>query len=83
MVAFDNFQNNYPDSEYIEEIRFLEIEAMFKLAEVSIPSKKKERYNSSIDFYQNYIEDYPNGEYLRKAEKVYEDTLDQLRKIKI
>jgi len=83
LVAFDNFQNNYPDSRYIEEIRYLEIEAMYKLALISIPAKKKERYNASIDFYQYYIDDYPNGEYLRKAESVYEDALNQLRKINI
>lgn len=83
LVAFDNFQNSFPDSKYIEEIRFLEIEAMYKLAEVSIAAKKKERYSSSIDFYEGYIEDYPNGEYLRKAESVYEDSIDKLRKLNI
>ncbi len=82
LVAFNNFQNNYPDSDYVEEIRYLEIEATYKLAEVSIQSKKKERYSSSIDFYQNYIEDYPNGEYLRRAESIYEDDINKLKKIK-
>ena len=83
LVAFDNFQNNYPDSEYMEEVRFLEIEATYKLAEVSITSKKRERYTTAIDFYESFIEDYPNGEYLRKAEKLYEDSLNQLRKLNI
>jgi outer membrane protein assembly factor BamD len=83
LVAFDNFQNNYPDSKYIEEIRFLEIEATFKLAEVSISSKKKQRYAASVDFYEYYIEDYPNGEYLRKAEDIYEGSINKLKKINI
>jgi len=83
LVEFNNFQNNYPDSDFIEEIRYLEIEAMFKLAEVSIKTKKKERYSESVDFYLNYIEDYPNGDYLRKAESIYDDALNKLRKLNI
>lgn len=83
LVAFNNFQNNYPDSKYIEEIRYLEIEAMYKLADVSIQSKKKERFTEAVDYYQDYIEDYPSGEYLRKAEDIYEDSLNKLRKLNI
>jgi outer membrane protein assembly factor BamD len=83
LVAFDNFQNNYPDSKYIEEIRFLEIEATYKLAEVSIVAKKKERFTTSINFYEYYIEDYPNGVYLRKAEEIYAGSINKLRKINI
>jgi TolA-binding protein len=50
---------------------------------VSIQSKKKERFTEALDYYQDYIEDYPSGEYLRKAEDIYEDALNKLRKLNI
>lgn len=83
LVAFDNFQDDYPDSKYVEEIRFLEIEATYKLAEVSIFSKKKERYLEAISFYEEFIETYENSEYIKKAEKIYENSLEEVRSLNI
>ncbi len=83
LVAFDNFQDDYPDSNYIEELRYLEIEATYELAEVSILSKKKERYMEAIRFYEDFIDTYENSEYLKKAEKIYENSLNEIRKINI
>ncbi|WP_296618327.1 outer membrane protein assembly factor BamD [Marivirga sp.] len=79
LVEFDNFQDDFPGSEFTEEIRYLEIEAMFKLAEVSIYSLKKERYLEAIEFYENFIDTYENSKYQKKAEKIYEDSLEQIR----
>ena len=81
LVEFDNFQDDFPGSSYAEEIQYLEIEAMYKLAEVSIYSVKKERYLEAIAFYENFIETYENSEYLKKAENIYEDCLEQIRKL--
>lgn len=79
LVEFDNFQDDFPGSEFAEEIRYLEIEAMFKLAEVSIYSLKKERYLEAIEFYENFIDTYSNSKFQKKAEKIYEDSLEQIR----
>ncbi len=81
LVEFDNFQDDFPGSQFTEEIRFLEIEAMYKLAEVSIYSLRKERYSEAIEFYQNFIDTYEQSKYLSKAEKIYENCLEQIRKI--
>jgi len=81
LVEFDNFQDDFPGSKYTEEIQYLEIEAMYKLAEVSIYSVKKERYLEAIDFYENFIETYEDSKYLKKAEDIYEDSLEQIRKL--
>lgn len=81
MVEFDNFQDDFPSSAYIEEIRYLEIEAMYNLAEVSIYSLKKERYMAAVEFYENFIETYENSKYQKRAEKIYEDCLNNIRKL--
>ncbi len=81
LVAFDNFQDDFPGSIYTEEIQYLEIEAMYNLAEVSIYSLRKERYQEAIDFYEIFIDTYKESKYLKKAEKIYEDCLEQIRKL--
>ncbi|WP_375581171.1 outer membrane protein assembly factor BamD [Marivirga tractuosa] len=81
LVEFDNFQDDFPGSQFTEEIQYLEIEAMFNLAEVSIYSVKKERYLEAIAFYENFIETYQDSKYSKKAEDIYEKCLDQIRKL--
>jgi outer membrane protein assembly factor BamD len=81
LVEFDNFQDDFPGSAYTEEIQYLEIEAMYNLAEVSIYSVKKERYLEAIAFYENFIETYENSKFQKKAEKIYENCLEQIRKL--
>jgi outer membrane protein assembly factor BamD len=81
LVEFDNFQDDFPGSKYAEEIQYLEIEAMYNLAEVSIYTVRKERYLEAIDFYENFIETYEESIYLKEAEKIYENCLEQIRKL--
>ena len=71
LVVYDNFADDFPDSEYNEEISYLEIETAYDYAEASITSKQKERYQIAIDHYLEFIDKYPNSEYLKDAEKIY------------
>jgi len=79
-VAFENFAKDYPDSKYNEELKFLKIEAIFKVAQKSIPSKQKKRYREVIELYEQFIDRYPNSEYQNQAEKFYKSALNQLEK---
>lgn len=81
LVEFGNFQDDFSGSQYTEEIQYLEIEAMHALAEISIYSLRVERYREAIDFYENFIGTYNDSKYLKKAERIYTDCLEQIRKI--
>lgn len=78
LIAFDNFQYDYPDSKFNEELAFLAIETAYELANVSIRSKQEERYRKTIELHQKFIDKYPNGEYTKRAEEYYEDSIKQL-----
>jgi len=79
--AFENFQQDFPDSNYNEEIGYLLIKAEYELAQQSIRSKQNERYNKVVEYYLDYIDKYDRSQYLREAEKIYEDTLEQLSQL--
>ena len=81
-VALTNFQQNFPDSKYLEEAKYLVIDAEFKLAEISIPSKQRERYQSVIDHYMEFLDTYPNSKFLRDAEKEYAESLEKVNQFK-
>lgn len=80
IIAFDNYQKDYPDSELNEELSYWKVAAQFKLAEASIFSKQKERYFTTIEFYQNFVDKYPNSEFISDAENIYETCINKIRK---
>jgi outer membrane protein assembly factor BamD len=82
IVAFNNFKNNFPDSKYIEEANFLILESNFRLAELSIYTKQRERYQGVVDTYIDFIDRYPTSVFLKDAEKFYTESLDKLSKMK-
>ncbi|QSE98949.1 outer membrane protein assembly factor BamD [Fulvivirga lutea] len=81
VVAFESFANDYPDSEFNEEISFLKFMAQYRLAEKSIYSKQEERYRKANEFYLEFLDLYPSSAYLREADKKYGDSLSKLNQL--
>lgn len=80
IIAFDSFKEDFPDSKFIEEMAFLKVESQFKLASQSLPSLQEERFNIVIEFYTELVDNYPNSEYLKSAEKYYTESLTKVNK---
>jgi outer membrane protein assembly factor BamD len=82
IVALNNFKDNFPDSDYLEEVSYLVIAAEYKLALQSIASKQSDRFKAVVEHYKEFIDDYPKSEFLKEAEKYYADSLSKLNKSK-
>lgn len=83
LVSFEAFKEDYPDSKYNEELLYLSVETSYKLADNSITSKRKERFDKTLDLYQEFVEKYPESQYLTKAEDYFEQSKRELNKLKI
>lgn len=81
VVAFETFKNDFPDSEFNEEIAFLKFMAQYDLANKSILSKQLERYRQANEYYLEFIDQYPDSEYIREAEKKYNDSLEKVTEL--
>ncbi|MEJ2005969.1 MAG: outer membrane protein assembly factor BamD [Cyclobacteriaceae bacterium] len=81
VVSFQSFSENFPDSEYNEELAYLKFMAQFKYADNSIPSKQLERYREANRYYEEFVDRYPESEYIRQAEKIYVDSLEKISEI--
>ncbi|MDH3710965.1 MAG: outer membrane protein assembly factor BamD [Cyclobacteriaceae bacterium] len=73
VIAFENFNKDYPDSQLNEEINFLKLESQYLYARRSISTRQKERYELAIDFYNYFIENYANSTFAKDARKIYDD----------
>lgn len=80
LVVYDNFSNDFPDSQYNEEVAYLRIETAHDYAKESVQSKQKERFQIAIDFYLTFLDKYSNSEFLKDAEKIYADSIEEITK---
>ncbi len=81
VVAINNFQKEFPDSEYNEELAFLKVDAEFSLAQNSLETKQKERYQEAISYHQAFVDKYPNSQYVKQSEKMYETSQKELDRL--
>ncbi|NJL13042.1 MAG: outer membrane protein assembly factor BamD [Microscillaceae bacterium] len=81
VVAFGNFQRDFPDSDLNEEAAYLKLDAQFKYAEQSTDRRKRERYDETITYYEYIIDNFPSSRYLKSAQKIYERSLNEIGKL--
>lgn len=78
VISIDNFRKDFPDSQYNEELSFLKVGAQYTLAENSFDHKQKDRYADVVKFYKELVDKYPTGNYVRDAERMYDNSQKQL-----
>jgi len=80
VVVYDNFKDDYPDSKYQEEVAFLKIQTLFDYAKQSIRSKQEERFQETTEAYLEFLDKYPQSEYLKQSEKIYAESIEEITK---
>lgn len=83
IVAMDNFQKNFPDSKYLEESYYLVVQSKFELAEESVESKQRERYQDVLQSYKNFVDRYPNSKFIKDAELYYVQSDLKVKTLKV
>ena len=81
VVAISNFQREFPDSKYNEELSYLKVDAEYKYGMNSFFEKQKERFQEAVNFYQEFVDKYPTSKFIRSAEKVYDESQKELARI--
>ena len=71
IVSLKNCLLDYPDTEFREELLFLIFRSSFLLAERSVEERQQERYENAVDEYRAYIQEFPQGENIREAERMF------------
>lgn len=74
ILALRNSLIQYPDTKYREELMFLILKSSYLLADNSIPSKQRERFQAAVDEYYSFVGEFPESPYAREAERIYESS---------
>ena len=70
---------DFPESPEAEKVRFLILKGNFLLAENSILSKQSERYQATMEYYENFINKYPTSKYRKEADSMYKSSNKKLK----
>lgn len=73
IIAARNSLEEFPDTQYREELSFLILESRYIEAVNSIEEKKEDRLRETIDEYYSFINEFPQSQYIIKANKIFED----------
>lgn len=78
IIALRNCLSEYPDNKYREELLYMILDASYLLADNSVPEKRKERFQATLDEYYSFISEFPQSKYNKNIEKIYSNTKDIL-----
>jgi outer membrane protein assembly factor BamD len=81
VIAITNFQREFPDSDYLEEMAYLKVNSQYNYALNSFEEKKKDRFTETVTFYQELVDKFPNSKYLKQTEKYYDNAQKELERI--
>lgn len=70
-VALRNVLKDDADNIYREDILYYTAMSSYKYADLSVPSKQKERFLVFIDDYFNFIGEYPDSHYRKELDNLY------------
>lgn len=80
-IMLRNTLSDYPDISEREYLSFLVVKSFYNLSVNSIESKKEERFNETLRFYNELKEDYPNSAYIKEAEGYAIKARQELKKL--
>jgi outer membrane protein assembly factor BamD len=79
VITAQNALRNYPYSKFREEFMFYSIRARYDMAQESVDEKKNLRYRDVVDDYYTYMNDFPDGKYVKQVQKIFENSKNHIR----
>ncbi|WP_262325674.1 outer membrane protein assembly factor BamD [Carboxylicivirga litoralis] len=79
VIAAQNSLKDFPDTKYREELSFLILESKYIQAVNSVEEKKEDRVRDTLDEYYSFVNEFPEGKYRKKADRIFADTDKMLK----
>lgn len=78
-VSLANSLKEYPDTRFREELMFLKLDALYLYAVNSVPERRVERYQTTLDEYYSFIEEFPQSKFSKDVARIFESTAKFLK----
>jgi outer membrane protein assembly factor BamD len=74
VVALNNALKEYPETSYREELMYLKLSSLYLYAGLSVASRQMERYQTTLDDYYSFMEEFPKSRYSKEVTKIFQTT---------
>ena len=82
VILFNTTLEEFPDTDFKEEVLYLIIRSNFLFASNSIETKKEERYDNTIKSYYTFVDQFDSSKFLKSAESYFKSSQKELDKIR-
>lgn len=73
VVSLKNVLDESPENPHREEMMYLTTKSGYLLAKNSIPDLQKDRYLKMMDYYINFMSEYPDSKYTKELNRMMDD----------
>ncbi len=80
VVVLENMLENFPETNREEEVRFLILKSSYNYAKYSVFKKQKERFEKTLEKYEQFKKRFKDSERMKEANKIYKATTKELNK---
>lgn len=82
VILFNTTLEEFPDTDYKEEVLYLIVKSNFLFASNSIETKKEDRYDNTIKSYHTFVDQFGSSKFLKSAESYYNSSQKELEKLR-
>jgi outer membrane protein assembly factor BamD len=79
VIALENCLKRYPNTSHRQDIQYMILRSKFLLAANSVPSLEEERFQETLDSYYTFTSEYPDSEYNKEIQRIYNTTQKNLQ----
>lgn len=83
ITAFKNVLLDYPDTKNFQEVNYYIIRSAYLLAANSVYDKKKERFEETLKYYNQFKKRYPKSKYLKELRNDIENANKQIKSLSV
>jgi outer membrane protein assembly factor BamD len=81
LISFDNMLKDFPESPDVEQTRYLVVKSAYLLAENSVVSKKRERYDIVLKKCQEFLAKHPKSKSAKEVGSILDSSTQKLKSI--
>lgn len=74
IITAENALKKYPATKHREDLMILILKSKYQQALYSEESLKIDRYQSTVDEYYTYMNEFPEGKFVKEAEQIFKDS---------
>jgi outer membrane protein assembly factor BamD len=75
VITAQNALEKFPETSLREKLSMIILESKYQQALQSVQNLKTERYRDTIDEYYNYINEFPEGDLRKEADKIFKESI--------